>query len=258
MRRPRADALLLITTLLRLPLNVVSTRVWIEERQREQAQMAGFTAIDRSIVVAMLLSHLMQVHAERLLGRVEMQHLVDHVTRMAPKLIEDVIPKMFPISTGQKVQQQLLLEEERIRDMRSIVECRAEHGATVTDATELTRRVRIHLAPAIVQQIYGPARELEVIAMEPEFERLVSQALNSPHGAALDPGVADTLSRSAADNARRQKDLGQPACLLVPDAIRAVMARLLKRAAPRLKVPGHSDIPETHSIRIASIIGGTA
>ena len=68
---------------------------------------------------------------------------------------------------------------------------------------------------------------------------MVTQALNSPHGAALDPGVADTLTRSAADIARkRQEDLGHPACLLVPDMIRAPMARLLKRAAPRLKVLG--------------------
>ena len=70
--------------------------------------------------------------------------------------------------------------------------------------------------------------------------------------------MADTLSRDAADSARRAEDLGQPACLLVPDLIRAQMARLLKRAAPRLKVLGHSEIPETHSIRIGSIIGGTA
>jgi len=83
----------------------------------------------------------------------------------------------------------------------------------------------------------------------------VTQALNSPHGAALDPGVADTLTRSAAQSAKRQEDLGHPACLLVPDMIRAPMARLLKRAAPRLRVLGHSEIPETHSIRIGSIIG---
>ncbi|MBV8123672.1 MAG: FHIPEP family type III secretion protein, partial [Paucibacter sp.] len=112
--------------------------------------------------------------------------------------------------------------------------------------------------PAIVQQIYGPVRELDVIALEPGLERMVTQALNSPNGAALDPGVADILTRSAADNSKKQEDRGIPACLLVPDAIRAPLARMLRRAAPRLKVLGHSEIPETHSIRIGSIIGGTA
>ncbi len=230
--------------------------VWIEERQRESAQMAGFTVVDCSTVVATHLSHLMQLHAAKLLGRVETQQLVEHVTKLAPKLIEDVVPKMVGIAALQKVLQLLLEEGVHIRDMRSIVESLAEHAATVTDPAELARRIRIHLAPSIVQQIYGPVKELDVIALEPELERLVTQALNSPHGAALDPGVADTLARSAADSAKRQEDLGHPACLLVPDLIRAPMARLLKRAAPRLRVLGHSEIPETHSIRIGSIIGG--
>jgi flagellar biosynthesis protein FlhA len=232
--------------------------VWIDERHKELAQMAGFTVVDCATVVATHLSHLMQVNAARLLGRVETQQLVEHVTKLAPKLIEDVVPKMVGIATLQRVLQLLLEEGVHIRDMRSIIECLAEHASSVTDAAELARRIRVHLAPAIVQQIYGPVKELDVIALDPELERLVTQALNSPHGAALDPGVADTLSRSAAENARRQEDLGHPACLLVPDAIRAPMARLLRRAAPRLKVLGHSEIPETHSIRIGSIIGASA
>ena len=232
--------------------------VWVEERQRESAQMSGFTVVDCSTVVATHLSHLMQLQAAKLLGRVETQQLVEHVTKLAPKLIEDVVPKMVGIAALQKMLQLLLEEGVHIRDMRSIVESLAEHAATVTDPTELARRIRINLAPAIVQQIYGPATELDVIALEPELERLVTQALTSPHGAALDPGVADTLTRSAANSAKRQEDLGLPACLLVPDAIRAPMARLLKRSAPRLRVLSHSEIPETHSIRIASIIGATA
>jgi flagellar biosynthesis protein FlhA len=232
--------------------------VWIEPRHKDAAQMAGFTVVDCATVVATHLSHLMTTNAARLLGRVETQQLVDHVTKLAPHLIEDVIPKMVGIATLQKVLQLLLEEGVHIRDMRSIVECLAEHASTVTDPGELARRIRVHLAPAIVQQIYGPVRELDVIAMDPELERLVAQALNSPHGAVLDPAVADTLAKSAAERAQSQEELGVPACLLVPDAIRAAMARLLKRAAPRLKVLGHSEIPETHSIRIGSIIGGTA
>jgi len=229
--------------------------VWVEERQRESAQMAGFTVVDCSTVVATHLSHLMQLHAAKLLGRVETQQLVEHVTKLAPKLIEDVVPKMVGIAALQKVLQLLLEEGVNIRDMRSIVESLAEHAASVTDPAELARRIRIHLSASIVQQIYGPTRELEVIALEPDLERLVTQALNSPHGAALDPGVADTLTRHAAESAKRQEDLGHPACLLVPDMIRAPMARLLKRAVPRLRVLGHSEIPETHSIRIGSVIG---
>lgn len=232
--------------------------VWIEEKQREAAQMAGYTVVDCSTVIATHLSHLMQIHAARLLGRVETQQLVDHLTKLAPKLIEDVIPKMVAIPLLQRVLQALLEEGVHIRDMRSIVESLAEHAPSTPDPAELARRIRVALSPAIVQQIYGPVKELDVIALDPELERLVVQALTSPHGAALDPGVADQLARRAAQSSEQQEERGVPACLLVPDAIRAPVARLLRRAAPRLKVIAHSEIPETHSIRIGSVIGGAA
>ncbi len=236
--------------------------VWVEERQREAAQMAGYTVVDSSTVVATHLSHLMQQHAAKLLGRVETQQLVEHVTKLAPKLIEDVVPKMVGIATLQKVLQMLLEEGVHIRDMRSIIETLAEQTAlapqVANDGPELARRIRIGLAPAIVQQIYGPVRELDVIAIEPDLERLLTQALTSANGPMLDPGVADHLTRQAADASQRQENLGHPACLLVPDVIRPTIARLLKRAAPRLKVLGHSEIPETHSIRIGTLIGGHA
>nr|WP_246480276.1 flagellar biosynthesis protein FlhA [Inhella gelatinilytica] len=232
--------------------------VWIDEKQRESAQMAGYTVVDCSTVIATHLSHLMQVHAAKLLGRVETQALVEHLTKLAPKLMEDVVPKMIALPMLQRVLQALLDEGVHIRDMRSIVEALAEHAPTVPDPLELARRVRVHLAPAIVQQIYGPTKELDVIALDPELERLIVQALTSPHGQALDPGVADQLARRAAETSTQQEERGVPACLLVPDLIRAPLARLLRRAAPRLKVLSHSEVPETHSIRIGSVIGGAA
>jgi flagellar biosynthesis protein FlhA len=232
--------------------------IWIEERHREAAQMAGFTVVDCATVVATHLSHCMQVNAARLLGRVETQQLVEHVQKLAPQLIEDVVPKLISIATLQKVLQGLLEEGVHIRDMRSIVEGLAEHAAAAADPAELVRRLRVAMAPAIVQQIYGPAKELDVLALDPELERLVTQALTSPHGAALDPGVADALSRGAAAGAERQEGLGVPACLLVPDPIRAPLARLLRRAAPRLKVLAHAEVPDTCSIRIGSVIGSAA
>ena len=236
--------------------------VWVEERQRDAAQMAGYTVVDPSTVVATHLSHLMQLHAAKLLGRVETQQLVEHVKKLAPQLIEDVIPKMVGIAILQKVLQLLLEEGVHIRDMRSIIETVAEHAAgqpqVVNDPSELARRIRVGLAPAIVKQIYGPVKELDVIAIEPDLERLLTQALTSANGPMLDPGVADHLTRQAAEATQRQENMGQPACLLVPDVIRPSVARLLKRAAPRLKVLGHSEIPETHSIRIGTLIGGHA
>lgn len=231
---------------------------WIDERQKETAQMGGFTVVDSETVLATHLSHLMQVQAAKLLSRTETQELVEHVTRLAPKLIEEVVPKMVSVATFQKVLQLLLEEGVHVRDIRTIIESIAEHATQVTEPHELARRVRTALAPAIVQQIYGPVKELEVIAIEPGLERLLMQALTGQNAGALDPGVAEMLSKSATDIANQQEEKGVPACLLVPDAIRSAMARLLRRTAPRLQVLAHSEIPETHLIRIGPILGQLA
>ena len=231
---------------------------WIDERQKEAAQMAGFTVVDSETVMATHLSHLMQVHAAKLLSRTETQQLVEHVAKLAPKLIEEVIPKMVPITTFQKVLQLLLEDSVHIRDIRSIIETLAENATQTTDPVELARRVRIALSPAIVQQIYGPTRELNVIAIEPGLERLLVQALGNPNSPSLDPGVAEILTQKAVDVANQQEELGLPACLLVPDAIRNSLAKLLRRVAPRLQVLAHSEIPETHTIRIGPILKGAS
>ncbi|WKL18466.1 flagellar biosynthesis protein FlhA [Comamonas testosteroni] len=231
---------------------------WIDERQKEAAQMAGFTVVDSETVMATHLSHLMQVHAAKLLSRTETQQLVDHVAKLAPKLIEEVIPKMVPITTFQKVLQLLLEDSVHIRDIRTIIETLAENATQTTDPVELARRVRIALSPAIVQQIYGPTRELNVIAIEPGLERMLVQALSNPNAPSLDPGVAEILTQKAVDVANQQEELGLPACLLVPDAIRNSLAKLLRRVAPRLQVLAHSEIPETHTIRIGPILKGAS
>ena len=159
---------------------------WIDERQKEAAQMAGFTVVDSETVMATHLSHLMQVQAAKLLSRTETQQLVDHVSRLAPKLIEEVIPKMVSIAVFQKVLQLLLEESVHIRDIRTIIETLAEFAGSISDPAELARRVRVALSPAIVQQIYGPSRELNVIAIDPPLERLLVQALGNASGPALD------------------------------------------------------------------------
>ena len=231
---------------------------WIDEQQKEAAQMAGFTVVDSETVMATHLSHLMQVQAAKLLSRTETQQLVEHVAKLAPKLIEEVIPKMVSITTFQKVLQLLLEESVHIRDIRTIIETLAEHAGNTVDPQELARRVRIALSPAIVQQIYGPTRELSVIAIEPGLERLLVQALGNASGPALDPGVADILTQRAAEIAQKQEEIGLPACLLVPDSIRTAISRLVRRMAPRLQVLAHSEIPETHTIRIGPVLKGAS
>lgn len=228
---------------------------WIDESQRDAAQMGGYTVVDAATVIATHLNHLMGVHASKLLGRAEVQQLLDHLARFAGKLAEEVVPKQLPLSALQKVLQNLLDESIHIRDLRTIVECLGENAARTQDPSDLTREVRVALAPAIVDQIYGSARDLEVIAFDPNLENLLAQALSPGAVGALEPGVADLVVKATSEAAGRQEMVGLPACLLVPDRIRVPVARLLRKGAPRLRVLGHAEIPDTHSIRIGRIIG---
>jgi flagellar biosynthesis protein FlhA len=192
----------------------------------------------------------MQVNAAKLLGRVETQQLVEHVTKLAPKLIEDVVPKMVGIATLQKVLQLLLEEGVHIRDMRSIVECLAEHAGAATDPGRAGRAACALPVPGHRAADLRPGEGAGRDRHRARPGAPGGAGPDQPARPALDPGVADTLTRRPPKR-EQQEDMGLPACLLVPDLIRAPMARLLKRAAPRLKVLGHSEIPETHSIRIA-------
>jgi flagellar biosynthesis protein FlhA len=228
---------------------------WVEARTREQAQAAGFTVVDPSTVIATHLNHVMQTHAAALLGRSEVQQLLDHARRHAPGLVEETVPKVVPITVLQKVLRNLLDESVHIRDLRGILELLAEHGANLADPAALTREIRIGLAGSIVQNLYGPTREMGVLALEPGMEQVLMQALVPEAQVPLDPNMGELLCEQAADAAREQEEGGLPACLLVPDRIRAPLARLLRRKAPRLHVLGHSEVPRTHSIKINRVIG---
>jgi flagellar biosynthesis protein FlhA len=229
--------------------------VWIQQGEREAAQAAGYTVVDASTVIATHLHHLMQVHAWRLLGRAEAQQLLEHLGRHAPKLVEEVVPKVIPVPVFQKVLQNLLEESVHIRDLRTIVEVLAEHGPRTQEAADLTREVRIALAPAIVQQLFGQGTELSVIALDPALEALLMQSLAPGANGTLDPSVAEFLAAEAANAAQGQEAQGLPACLLVPDRIRVPVAGMVRKAAPRLRVLAHAEIPDTHSIRIGHLIG---
>ena len=233
--------------------------VWIESAMREQAQAMGYTVVDPGTVVATHLNHLVTQHAAELLGRQEAQALLDHLGKSAPKLVEDLVPKMLPLSTVQKVLQNLLAEGVAIRDMRTIIDTLLEHAGRVQDPHELTALVRVALGRSIVQQIYGSASELPVIALDQGLERLLLQTLQTGHDAAgLEPGLADTLLERTQTSAQRQEALGHPPVLLTPAVLRPLLARFLRRTVPQLKVLSHAEVPEGKQIKVTSLVGGAA
>jgi flagellar biosynthesis protein FlhA len=231
--------------------------IWVEAGLRDQAHMMGYTVVDASTVVATHLNHVILSHAAELLGRQETQQLLDHIAKDAPKLIEDLVPKQLPLATVQRVLQNLLEEGVSIRDTRTIIDVLAEHASRSQDPLELTSQVRVALGRSIVQQLFPGAADLQVMALEPGLERLLTQAVQGTGGDAsgIEPGLADTLLRETAAAAQRQEDVGLPAVLLVPGGLRWLLSRFLRRAWPTLKVLANAEIPEAKTIRVTTVIG---
>jgi flagellar biosynthesis protein FlhA len=228
--------------------------VWIDAQTREAAQAAGYTVVDASTVIATHISQLLHAHAAELLGRGELQHLLDHVSRDTPKLVEDLVPKLLPVSVVQRVLQNLLEEQVHIRDMRSILEVLAAQGGRTQDAAELTAEVRVALGRAIAQQNFPGNAEMQVIALDPGVERMLMQAA-ATDSAVIEPTLADNLQRGVQAAARQQEQMGLPAVLLVPQPLRVLLSRFLRRSIPQLKVLSHSEVPDSRTIKVAAIAG---
>lgn len=230
--------------------------VWIDSDTRDHAQSMGYTVVDAGTVIATHLNHVISMHAAELLGRQEVQLLLDHVSKESPKMIEDLVPKLLSLSVIQKVLQNLLTEGVHIRDMRTIVETLAEYAPQTQDASDLTALVRVKLGRAIVQQLFPTGNEVTVMTLDSNLERLLVQAMqNNSTSSAIEPGMAETLSRQAEAAAKQQEQMGMTPVLLVSAPLRAALSKFLRRAVPQLRVLSHEELPDSKTIRVTSLIG---
>ncbi|HTV97385.1 MAG TPA: flagellar biosynthesis protein FlhA [Steroidobacteraceae bacterium] len=230
--------------------------VWIDKARRDQAQAQGFTVVDAGSVIATHLSHLLQSHAHELLGHEEAQHLLNRLGKSAPKLIEDLVPKLLPMSVVVKVLQLLLLERVPIRNLRTVCETLAELAPKTQDPAALVAAVRVALGRSIVQGIGGLREELPVITLDPALEQVLQDSMaGGGESPGFEPGLADKIQQSLIDRARKQEAAGEPAVLLVAPKIRPWVARLMRYASPTLSVLAYNEIPESRRIRVISAVG---
>ena len=227
---------------------------WILPSQRAHAESLGYTVVDAGTVVATHLSHLVRERAAELLGHDEVQQLLASVGKASPKLVEDLTPKLLPLSAIVRVLQSLLTEKVPLRQMRRIVEALLEHGIHTQDPSVLTAAVRTALGPFIVQELNGMAPELPVFTLAPQLERILQDSV-SGQGAALEPGLAERLHQNLSECVARQEQRGEPAILLVPGGIRAAISRLVRHSVPQLSVLAYGEVPEDKRLRLLGAVG---
>lgn len=230
--------------------------VWIDSHLRDQAQAMGYTVVDASTVVGTHISNILQGHASELLGREEVQQLLDHMRKEAPKLVEDMIPKIVPVGILQKILQNLLEEGMHIRDMRTILETVGEHITRNQDIDELTTTVRVALGRAIIHQLFPGENELQVVTLEPQLEGILLSAAAGKTQGGLEPGLAERLLQQATALVENMENQGLNTVLICPSQLRPMLSRFLRRSTPGLRVISHNEIPDSKTIRIVGVLGG--
>ncbi len=219
--------------------------LWVPDDAREQAQMAGYTVVDASSAIATHLSELIKRHGHELLGRQEVQALLDEVGKAHPKLVEELIPTLLPLGTVVRVLGNLLKEGIPIRDLRSILEAVSDQATNTKDAEVLTEYARQALARTITKQYQAPDGSLQVITLDPRLDRsLAEQAAALPPGATLnlDPTLSHKLLTGLKQAAERVAARGQQPIVLCSQVVRRHLRRHSDRMLHAVPVMGLNEV----------------
>ncbi|MBT8099340.1 MAG: flagellar biosynthesis protein FlhA [Gammaproteobacteria bacterium] len=226
---------------------------WIETAQREEAQMLGYTVVDPATVVATHLSELLQSNAHELLGHEESQQLFERLALVSPKLVEELTPKLLPMSIITRVLQKLLEEKIPIRNIRKIAETLAEQGSKSQDPDVLTAAVRVALGRSIVQSVAGTRAELPVMTLEPELERILNESAQEGANVGMEPAMVERLHQTLSEKAQSQEIAGEPAVLLVAPQVRPWMSRMMRNIR-NLTVLAYNEIPDDKRIQMIAAV----
>jgi flagellar biosynthesis protein FlhA len=232
---------------------------WIEPGQKDHAQTMGYTVVDSSTVCATHLSHILENNSHLLLGHEEVQQLLDALAKSSPKLVENLVPDVLPLSIVVKVLQNLLSEGVSLRDMRTIVEVMAEVAPKTQETKLLTMHIREALSRMIVQKINGMALELPVMTFDPMLEQILQQSSQASDNAiGMEPGLAEKIHSSLMEVCKQQEMKQEPCVLLLSPEIRSGVAKWLKHSLPSLHVLSYNEVPEDKQIRIIATVGNEA
>jgi flagellar biosynthesis protein FlhA len=226
---------------------------WIDASQREEAQMLGYTVVDPATVVATHLSQLLSTNAHELLGHEECQQLMDRLASASPKLVEELTPKLLPMSVITRVLQNLLQENIPLRNIRKIAETLAEHGSRSQDPDVLSAAVRVALGRSIVHNVAGTRSELPVLTLEPELERILNESAQEGGNVGLEPAMVERLHQTLTDKAQSQEIAGEPAVLLVAPQVRPWMSRMMRNIR-NLHVLAYNEVPDDKRIQMIAAV----
>ncbi|HZK90500.1 MAG TPA: flagellar biosynthesis protein FlhA [Stellaceae bacterium] len=231
---------------------------WIAPATADQARAAGYTVFDAAVVIATHFEHVARDHVETLFGRAELDAVLAYLNKLIPKLVEELTPKLLPLTAVHTVLGSLLAEQIPIRDLRTIVAALIDGAATTQEPRALHELVRLKLGGYIVQTVFGAVDELKVMALEPDLERLLHDVvkLSSTTGAfGIEPGLAEELRAAATAAAARLEAMASVAAIVTRPELRELVAQLLRPARPRVWTFSYPEIPPQKRIKVVELLG---
>ena len=220
-----------------------ATGVWIPADQEDDAQMRSYQVLTADQVISRHLEAIFRTHAGELLGRLEVQELLDSVSRATPGLVEDVVPGLLPLTSLQALLQNLVNEGVSIRDSRTILETLAARAGRTQNLEELTETVRAALGRGIVDRLFEGRDALQVISLDAGTENRLLQEMGEEGEALLSPQMQEALAADAEQACAKQAEAGVTPVLLVSPMLRPVLSRILRRGLPDLAVISYAEIP---------------
>ncbi len=226
--------------------------LWISEAARGEAEMAGYTVIDPTSVIATHLTELIKGHAPDLLGRQETSALLDNIKSHYPVVVDELVPGLLTVGEVQRVLQNLLRERIPVRNLVLILETLSDAGRISKDIDFLTEKVRAALARHISAE-YAENGLLSVITVDPRLEALLSEAVRRGEDAyaLLDPNTVSKIYVSLTNQLTMAQNAGLQPVVLTSPSVRLALKRLTERAAPQLVVLSYSEIAP--GLRVESI-----
>lgn len=231
--------------------------IWIDEKDMEGAQLAGYTVVDVPSVITTHLTEIIKGYAHELIGKQDVQKLIDNLSKTQPKVVEDLIPGLLSLGAVQKVLQNLLREKVSIRDIQTILESLSD-GANVTKDTDiLTEHVRQSLSRGITKQLQSPDGFIPAIVIDSRVERLFIESIQTtPQGSylSLDPAVTEKIMAAIKRNFEEGILKGHQPVVLCSQAIRRFVKRLIERISGSIMVVSHGEItPNTKIYTISTV-----
>jgi flagellar biosynthesis protein FlhA len=219
--------------------------IWIPENKKEEAKLSGYTVVDDATIMATHLTEVLRKHSSELLGRQEVQHLLDNLRKTYPKAVEELVPNLLSLGAVQKVLQNLLDERISIRDLLTIVETLADCAVLTKDPDLLTEYVRNKLSRSIISPHIGDDGYLKLITMSQDVEEILLKGIQkTEHGSYLsvDPGIADSIITSIKAETEKAMSKNIQPILLTSPIIRRHLRKMIEYFVPSLMVLSQSEL----------------